>query len=96
VVFAKLAHSQLFPNSGLPAGTPGKTQANGLAGNTGGAVVDVILWGLVVAVAGGVDLLLARRFRRQRWLIWGGGVIVVLVLLYFFFNAITPLLPASF
>jgi sortase A len=96
VVFAKLAHSQLFPNSGLPAGSPGKAQSNDLAGNTGGTVLDVVLWGLVVAVAGGADLLLARRFRRRRWLIWAGGVIVVLVLLYFFFNAITPLLPASF
>ena len=96
VVFAKLAHSQLFPNSGLPAGSPGKAQTNDLAGKTNGTVLDVVLWGLVVAVAGGLDLLLARRFRRRRWLIWGGGVIVVLVLLYFFFNAITPLLPASF
>jgi sortase A len=96
VVVAQLAHSQLFPNSGLPAGGPAKSGSNALAGNSNGTVLSVVLWGLVVAVAGGIDLLLARRFRRQRRLIWIGGAIVVLVLLYFFFNAITPLLPASF
>jgi len=96
VVFAKLAHSQLFPNSGLPAGSVGKAQNNDLAGNTNGTVLTVVLWGLVVVAAGGLDLLLAHFFRRRRWLIWGIGVIGVLVLLYFFFNAITPLLPASF
>jgi sortase A len=96
VVFASLAHSQLFPNSGLVTGKVGKPQSGDLAGNSSGEVQVAILWGAVVAVVGGAILLLARRFRRRRWLIWILGALVLLVLLYFFFGALSPLLPASF
>jgi sortase A len=95
VVTAKLAHSQLFPNSGVAAPV-GKPQSNSLAGNNSGTWTNVIEWGAVVLAFGGIDLLLAHRFRRRRWAFWGVGILVTLVLLYFFFNAITPLLPASF
>jgi sortase A len=96
VVFAQLAHSQLFPNSGLGAPAAGKPQSNDLAGNSSGQVLDAVLWGLVAAAFGGVVLLIAHRYRRRRWFIYVIGIVGVLVLLYFFFNAISPLLPASF
>jgi sortase A len=96
VVLAKLAHSQLFPNSGLPAGKPGKAQSANLAGNNSGSLLSAVLWGLVTLLAGGVVLLLAYLFRRFRWPIYGLGTIGILVLLYVFFGAISPLLPASF
>ncbi|HEY3842290.1 MAG TPA: class E sortase [Acidimicrobiales bacterium] len=96
VVFAKLAHSQLFPNSGLPAGRPGKPQSDDLAGNSNGELLTAILWGLAVAAAGAIVLLAAHRFRPRRWFIYSGGIVALLVLLYVFFNAISPLLPASF
>jgi sortase A len=96
VVFARLAHSQLFPNSGLAKGTVGKPQSDNLAGNSSGEVLAVVGWGAAVAAVGGLALLIAHRFRRQRWLFWVAGILAVLVLLYPFFNAISPLLPASF
>src|SRR5580704_5673579 len=96
VVTAKLAHSQLFPNSGLTTTPASKPQSGSLAGNTSGTWTNVLEWGAIVLAFGGIDLLIAHRFRRQRWIIWGAGIAVTLVLLYFFFNAITPLLPASF
>jgi len=96
VVFAKLAHSQLFPNSGLPPGKVGKPQSGDLAGTTSGELQTAILWGAAVAAFGAVVLLAAHRFRRQRWMIWTPGMAVTLVLLYAFFGAISPLLPASF
>jgi sortase A len=96
VVFAKLAHSQLFPNSGLPAGTVGKPQSGDLAGTTSGQLDTAILWGAGVAAFGAIILLAAHRFRRQRWMIWAPGLAGTLVLLYAFFGAISPLLPASF
>ena len=95
VVTAKLAHSQLFPNSGLSKGKPGKPKSGDLAGNSNGQFLVAVLWGLIVAIAGGIILFLAHRYRRQRWIIYGGGTLVSLVLLYFFFAAISPLLPAS-
>jgi sortase A len=96
VVFAKLTNSQLFPNAGLATGKVGKPQSGDLAGTTSGQLRGAILWGVVVAVFGGIVLLVAHRFRRQRWLIWVPGLCGVLVLLYYFFGAISPLLPASF
>ena len=97
VVTAKLANSQLFPNSGLPTGHVGKRPHSGdLAGTTNGDLRVAIGWGAIVAAFGVVDLLLAHLFRRRRWLIWVPGILVSLVLLYNFFGAISPLLPASF
>jgi sortase A len=97
VVTAKLAHSQLFPNTGLPPAKSGKPQpqSDDLAGNSSGQLHQAIVWGLIVAIAGAAVLLIAARFRRQRWFIYVFGVVGLLVLLYFFFAAITPLLPAS-
>jgi sortase A len=96
VVFAQLAHSQLFPNSGLSNGPPQKLKSGDLAGNSNGQLLDAIIWGAVTLIAGIAVLLVARRFRHQRWLIWIGGSAGILVLLYVFFGAISPLLPASF
>ncbi len=95
VVTAKLAHSQLFPNSGITTKV-GKPQSDSLAGNSSGTWTNVIEWGAIVLAFGGIDLFLAHRFRRQRFIIWGVGIVGSLFLLYFFFNAISPLLPASF
>jgi sortase A len=96
VVFAQLAHSQLFPNSGLGNGPPQKLKSGDLAGNSNGQLRNAILWGAATLVAGIAVFLLARRYRAQRWYIWVGGSAGILVLLYFFFGAISPLLPASF
>jgi sortase A len=97
VVVARLVHSQLFPNSGLPTTTgPKNPQSQNLAGNSSVQLTAAFVWGTLVVVAGGLVLSLAHRFRRYRWLVWIGGSLVVLVLLYAFFGAVSPLLPASF
>jgi sortase A len=96
IVTAQLAHSQLFPNSGLPPGHTGKVHSNDLAGNSTGTVTDAVGWGFIWLVVGGFLLYFAKRFRQRRWWIYGGGLVVQLVLLYYFFTAVTPLLPASF
>jgi sortase A len=96
IVHAKLAHSQLFPNSGLPAARDRTPQSNDLAGDSSVQLTDTLFWGFLFLVAGGGILYAAWRFRRQRWLIYGGGTVGLLVLLWFFFGAISPLLPASF
>jgi sortase A len=96
VVTAKLAHSQLFPNSGLPKGRASKLQSNDLAGNSNGQLTDALFWGFVWFVLGALVLWAAQRYRRQRWPIYGVGTAGLLVVLYIFFTAVTPLLPASF
>ncbi|HVB91957.1 MAG TPA: class E sortase [Acidimicrobiales bacterium] len=96
VVTAVLAHSQLFPNSGLPPARAGKPKSGDLAGTSSGQIMDAALWGALVAIAGAVVLLLAHRYRRRRWAIYIAGAAGDLVLLYIFFGAISPLLPASF
>jgi sortase A len=96
IVHARLAHSQLFPNSGLPPATHKTTQSNDLAGATSVGVTQTVLWGLLLVIVGVVIGYSAWRFRRQRWLIYGVGTVGMLVLLWFFFGAISPLLPASF
>jgi sortase A len=96
IVTAQLAHSQFFPNSGLPAAKPTKVQANDLAGNSTGNATDSVGWGFLWLVIGAVVLYCAKRFNRYRWWIYGVGLVVELVVLYYFFTAVTPLLPASF
>jgi sortase A len=96
IVHAKLAHSQLFPNSGLAAAQGGSPQSNDLAGDSSVQLTQTLFWGFCFLVAGGAILYAAWRFRRQRWMIYGGGTVGLLVLLWFFFGAISPLLPASF
>jgi sortase A len=99
VVTARLAHSQLFPNSGLPPITSavgGRLQSNDLAGTSNGQLLSAVGWGALVVVAGGGVLLVAHFYRRRRWVTYAGGSLGLLVLLYFFFAAVTPLLPASF
>jgi sortase A len=98
IVTAVLAHSQLFPNSGLPAaGSANKPQSDDLAGDDNTSQVSqALFWGFVVLVVGSAILYLAHRFRRRRWAIWGVGAAGTLVLLFFFFTAVTPLLPASY
>jgi sortase A len=97
VVQAKLAHSQLFPNQGLPAGRlHADPKSDDLAGNSNVELTQTLFWGFLVLVVLGAVLYTAWRFRRQRWMIWGVGVVGMLVLLWFFFGAISPLLPASF
>jgi hypothetical protein len=96
IVHARLAHSQLFPNSGLPATKHRATQSNDLAGDTSVEVAQTVWWGFLLVVVGIGIGYAAWRFRRQRWLIYGVGAVGMLVLLWFFFGAISPLLPASF
>ena len=97
VVQAKLAHSQLFPNQGLPVGRLTTDPKSGdLAGDSNVGLTQSMLWGFLVLVLLGSILYAAWRFRRQRWMIWGVGTVGMLVLLWFFFGAISPLLPASF
>jgi len=97
VVEAKLAHSQLFPNEGLPAARPQTDPKSGdLAGNSDVELTQTLFWGFLALVVLGAVIYTAWRFRRQRWMIWGVGTLGMLVLLWFFFGAISPLLPASF
>ena len=97
IVQAKLAHSQLFPNKGLPAARLHTDPNSGdLAGDSSVQLTQTFFWGFLFLVVGGGILYAAWRFRRQRWLIYGGGTVGLLVLLWFFFGAISPLLPASF
>jgi sortase A len=97
VVQAKLAHSQLFPNSGLPRRRlHSDPKSQSLAGASDVSFTGTLLWGFVTALVVTGIFLAAWRFRRQRWLIYGVGAVGTLVLLWFFFGAISPLLPASF
>jgi sortase A len=97
IVHAQLAHSQLFPNSGLPPERARRAQnGNDLAGDSNVTLSDAVLWGVLVAAVLAVTLLVAHRFRRQRWVAYGVGTVGILVLLWFFFGAVSPLLPASF
>jgi sortase A len=104
VVQATLAHSQLFPNSGLPAQhkapTSPKSQSvadkQSLAGDSDGSLGQALLWGFVTAAVIAGIFVAAWRFRRRRWVIYGVGAVGTLILLWFFFGAVSPLLPASF
>ena len=97
IVQGKLAHSQLFPNTGLPTGRLVADPKSGdLAGNSNVGLTRTFFWGALVLVVLVLALYGAWRFRRQRWMIWGVGTAGILVLLWFFFGAISPLLPASF
>jgi sortase A len=95
VVQARLAHTRLFPINLPPARTQAHTvQSNDLAGDDGGLSL-ALMWGALILAVGAVVLLLAHRFRRQRWPIYVTGSAGLLVLLYLFFGALSPLLPAS-
>jgi sortase A len=97
IVQATLAHSQLFPNTGLVVhNLHAKPNSQSLAGNSDVSLSDALFWGFVTAVVIAGIFVAAWRFRRQRWLIYGVGVVGTLVLLWFFFGAVSPLLPASF
>jgi sortase A len=98
VVVAKLAHSELFKDSGLrTVTTPHHApQAENLAGDSGVSVGTAFVWGFFAVLVGGLVLYLGHRFRRYRWPVWVVGTLGVLVLLYAFFGAVSPLLPASF
>ena len=100
VVQARLAHSQLFPNSGLPVQKhvkgKEKPKSQSLAGDSGVSLADALFWGFVTAIVVTGIFFAAHYLRRQRWLIYGVGAVGTLVLLWFFFGAVSPLLPASF
>jgi sortase A len=97
IVDATLAHSQLFPNSGLPAAhLKADPKSQSLAGDSNVELTDTLFWGFVTAAVIAGILYGAYRFRRRRWVIYGVGAVGTLVLLWFFFGAISPLLPASF
>ena len=100
VVQAKLTHSQLFPNSGLPAVRTATRHAapksEQLGGNNSVDLTEALVWGIVALALGALTLLAGRHFRRQRWLAWVVGTGGILVLLYLFFGAVSPLLPASY
>src|SRR5271156_1094991 len=92
VVDATLAHSQLFPNSGLPAAhLKADPKSQSLAGNSNVELTDTLLWGIATAAVIAGILYGAYRFRRRRWVIYGVGAVGTLVLLWFFFGAISPL-----
>ena len=97
VVQATLAHSQLFPNSGLRVHhLHSDPKSQNLAGDSDVSLTSTVLWGFATALVVAGIFYAAWRFRRQRWVIYGVGTVGTLVLLWFFFGAITPLLPASF
>jgi sortase A len=98
VVQAKLTHSQLFPNSGLPVQKHVKAdpKSESLAGNSGVSLTDALFWGILTAIVVTGIFFAAYLFRRQRWFIYGVGALGTLALLWFFFGAVSPLLPASF
>jgi sortase A len=97
IVQAKLAHSQLFQNSGLPALAPHlDPRSESLAGDSNVELAGTLFWGLLAVALGVPVYFAASRFRRRRWYIYGGGALVGLVLLWFFFGAVSPLLPASY
>ncbi len=97
IVQAKLAHSQLFQNSGLPGVTSHvDPRSENLAGDSDVELASTLLWGLLAVALGVVVFLAAARVRRRRWYVYGAGVLVGLVLLWFFFGAVSPLLPASY
>jgi sortase A len=96
IVHAKLVHSQLFPNSGLPGGTDFDSLGDNLAGDSSVQVTQTVLWGLLLVTVGSGVAYAAWSNRRHRWVIYGVGAIGMLAILWFFFGAISPLLPASF
>jgi hypothetical protein len=96
IVQARLAHSQLFPNSGLPNARTTTPQSDNLAGASSVALTDALLWGFLLAVLGTAVFYAAYRYRRQRVVFYLAGSAAALVMLWFFFGAISPLLPASF
>jgi sortase A len=97
IIQAKLVHSQLFPNSGLPTATLHADPRSGdLAGNSNVELTSTLFWGFVTVAVGVGILYAAYRFRRRRWMIYAVGTVGLLVLLWFFFGAVSPLLPASF
>ncbi len=97
IVQAKLVHSQLFPNSGLPVERRrAEPTSQNLAGNSTIELADALFWGFATLAVGAGVFYAAYRFRCRRWLIYVVGAAGVLVLLWFFFGAVSPLLPASF
>src|ERR1700683_4315390 len=97
VVQATLAHSQLFPTSGLPVQRlHADPKSQNLAGDSAVGLTSALFWGFLTALVVAGILYAAYRFRRPRWGIYGVGVLGTLVLLWFCFGAISPLLPASF
>ena len=96
IVRAKLVHSRLFPNSGLPGGTNFAVISENLAGDSTVELNQAVFWGFLLVLAGAGVGYAAWRNRRHRWLIYGGGAVGLLAILWFFFGAISPLLPASF
>jgi sortase A len=96
IVHAKLAHSQLFPNSVLPGGTDFTSLSDNLAGDSSVELAQTVLWGLLLVVVGAGVGYAAWRNRRHRLLIYGVGAVGMLAVLWFFFGALSPLLPDSF
>jgi sortase A len=96
IVHAKLAHSQLFPNSVLPGGTDFASVSDNLAGDSSVEVAQTVLWGLLLVIVGAGVGYAAWRNRRHRWMIYVVGAVGMLAILWFFFGALSPLLPDSF
>jgi sortase A len=98
IVEAKLVHSQLFPNSGLPAAVAKERRAEPPADNASSGVdlTDALAWGALALGLVGLTIYLGYRYRRRRWVTWIVGCAGILVVLYLFFGAVSPLLPASF
>ena len=100
ILVARLAASRLFTGGAISATTPTApptpATAQALAGDSTGAWVSPLLWGLLATVVGVGTVLVARLARRRRVLAYAGGTVVFLFVLFFFFASIDPLLPASF
>ena len=100
VVQAKLVHSQLFPNSGLPHGErcTRTRRAATWPGTPTSQLTDTLFWGFARRGGRAASSSTApTASARRRWVIYGcRRVAGMLVLLWFFFGAVSPLLPASF
>jgi sortase A len=73
-----------------------KTEAQGLAGESGSAWGSIAWGALCVAISLGAWLVARRRRVLVRAAVYLAGAVVILVPLFFFFQSVTPLLPASY
>ena len=83
---------------GTTTGTGGnsKTEAQGLAGESGSAWGSIAWGALCVAISLGAWLVARRRRVLVRAGVYLAGAVIIVVPLFLFFQSVTPLLPASY